>query len=140
MEYLVFNSLLTAYVLYDGYNREVSPLWAWGLGTFLVGVIVLPFYFASRPLKDGEVRTGGFGWNVLSNFALVWTFFYVAVVFSSCAAAETASGSILAGGLGLVFFGIVWFGLLIVALVFGFFIKKDVSEKGPTGPLATESE
>ncbi len=140
MEYLVFNGLLTAYMAYDGYNRKVSNLWAWGLGALLVSVFVLPFYFAKRPLKDGEVRTGGFGWNVLKNFVFIWTFFFIFLVFGSCASAETVGGSLLAGGVGLFLFGIVWFSVLVVALVFGFFVKKDFSEEGPTGPLATDNQ
>lgn len=140
MEYFFFNGLLVAFLAYDGYKREVSNLWVWGLGTLLVGVLVLPFYFAKRPLKEGEVQTGGYAWNVLKNFALLWTFLFVFLVFNSCIAAETAAGSLLAGGLGLFVFGIVWFGVLVVALVFGLFIKKDISREGPTGPLANESK
>jgi len=140
MEYFAFNGILLAYLAYDAYNREVSNIWAWGLGTLLVGVVVLPFYFANRPLKDGEVRTGGFGWNVLKNFTLLWTFLFVVLVFSSCAAADTVEGSMLAGGIGLFFFGIIWFGALVVALVFGLFIKKSITEEGPTGPLAAGDE
>jgi len=140
MEYFVFNGVLVAYLIYDGYKREASNVWAWGLGTLLVGVIVLPFYFANRPLQDGEVRTGGFGWNVLKNFALLWTFLFVILVFSSCASADTVGGSLLAGGIGVFFFGIIWFGALVVALVFGLFIKKDITEEGPTGPLTPDNE
>jgi len=43
------------------------------IGTVFLGPIILPIYLASRPLKQGEVREGGKGWNILKNFAILWT-------------------------------------------------------------------
>jgi hypothetical protein len=140
MEYFVMNGLFAAYLVYDGYRRKASNVWIWAIGTLLAGVLVLPFYFAGRPLRDGEVQTGGYGWNVLKNFVLLWTLLFLGLTFSSCVMAETAAASALAGGLGLIVFGTIWFGVLVVALVFGLFIKKDVSREGPTGPLTSDGE
>jgi O-antigen/teichoic acid export membrane protein len=146
MSYLVFNGLLLIYLLWDGYNRQVSHLWAWALGTLLAGVLVLPFYFPHRPLKQGEVRTGGYGWNVLKNFSLLWTLLMAFAAVSGLAnvdsqfqQAQTDAeevGTALGTSLGLGMIGCTWFLPMVGALTLGLFLKKDVHEEGPTGPLA----
>jgi 4-amino-4-deoxy-L-arabinose transferase-like glycosyltransferase len=146
--YLIVNGLLLAYLIWDGRRREVSKIWAWGIGTALAGALVLPFYFASRPLMEGEVRSGGYGWNVVRYFALLWTFLFFIIGMASCASvgevAESAqtdaekAGAAIAGGIGFVFIGISWFFPLVGSLVVGVFLKKDVKEEGPTGSLAVE--
>lgn len=150
MGYIVFNGLLLAYLIWDGYKREVSNLWAWGLGTILMGVLVLPFYFAKRPLTDGEVRTGGFSWNVLKNFVILWTLLIVVLgigygarvseTFQTAQSDAEQAGAVIGTGLGFGILGFMWLFPLIGAGVLGLFLKKDVNEEGPTGPLANEDE
>lgn len=146
--YLVVNGLLLAYLIWDGNRREVSNMWAWAVGTVLLGVLVLPFYLAKRPLMEGEVRSGGYGWNVVRYFALLWTFLFFVIGVASCASVgETVegaqtdaekAGAAIGAGLGFMFIGVMWFFPLVGSLVVGFFLKKDVKEEGPSGPLAIE--
>lgn len=133
--YLVTNGLLLAYLIWDGRRRKVSKIWAWALGSVMAGPLVLPFYFASRPLMEGEVRSGGYGWNVVRYFALLWTFLFLVIGVASCANvgetvesaqtdAEQASATIGAG-LGFMFIGVMWFFPLVGSLVVGFFLRKS---------------
>jgi len=112
-------------------------------------ILVIPFYLAKRPLKAGEVREGGTGWNVIKYFAVFWTILmFTAGMFgligagemvgntaSDAEAAGAAIGSVL--GLGMIF--TLWFIVLVGALVIGVFVKKQsVIEKGPSFPNKSE--
>lgn len=145
---LVIIAAIAAYTAYDAYNRKMGGGTAalWGIGTFIICPVIFPIYMAKRPLKDGEVREGGFAWNLLKNFALVWT---VLMAFATMAgiggAAETTeaaasdaekAGAAIGMGLGVCMLGTVWFVPMVGAMVLGFFLKKDTKEEGPTGPLA----
>jgi hypothetical protein len=79
--YFIIFGLLALYVIIDGSSRklEVVKTVLWAIGTFLLGVVVLPIYIAKRPLKANQIREGGFAWNVLKNFALTWTILMVAI-------------------------------------------------------------
>jgi hypothetical protein len=74
MRYFLLYCVFALWVLLDGLIRKISA-WAvlWALGTAIFGPIVLPIYLALRPLKQGEVREGGRPWNILKNFAILWT-------------------------------------------------------------------
>lgn len=146
MWYWVVGGLLGAWVGWDAYQRE-NKWFGWGLGTLLLGFFVLPFYFAKRHLREGEVREGGTAWNVLRGFALVWTVYMAAlgvaglvVVSGSTSAAMTTAeetGAALGAAMGMGMIAAVWFFPMFGALVLGFFLKKSsVVEEGPTGPLA----
>lgn len=131
-------------------RRYAAGTW-WSIATALFGPITAPIYFASRPLRKGESREGGRGWNILKNFALFWT---VTMAICTMAGMVNVAGSTSemdndyerAGaaigtviGLGLLFF--LWFFPMVGALAVGMFLKKSsVVETGPTGPLATEEE
>lgn len=144
--YLITSGILLSYLIWDGRRRKVSNLWAWAAGAALAGPLVLPFYFAGRPLMEGEVRSGGYGWNVVRYFALLWTFLFFVIGMVSCAgvgeATESAqtdaerAGAAIGAGIGFFLIGVTWFVPLVGSLVFGFFLKKDIKEEGPTGPLA----
>lgn len=149
MGYLIFNGLLLLYLLWDGYRRQASYLWAWALGVIIIGVLVLPFYFAKRPLREGEVRSGGFGWNVLKNFAILWTLLMIVIGIAAASGvgevmqeAQTdaeQAGAVLGTGLGFGMLGCMWFIPMVGALIFGLFVKNSADvEEGPTGPLAEE--
>jgi len=114
-------------------------------------VVVIPFYFAKRPLKAGEVREGGTAWNVIKSFAIFWTIFmFVAGVVGMISASKVVEkansgaeqvGATIGTAIGIsVIFG-VWFIVLIGTLVLGLFLKKSsIVENGPTGNLALEKE
>jgi len=146
MWYFVLYAIFAIWVFADA-KKRMNHVVGWPLATFLLGPIVLPFYFAKRNLKEGEVREGGTGWNVLKNFALFWTITMVVagiagmvsvsdVVQQAGSEAEQAGVAIGATlGLGMIFG--LWFIVLVAALVLGLFLKKSsIVEKGPTGPLA----
>ena len=69
----------------------------WPAMTFLVGPITLPVYFAKRHLKEGEVREGGTGWNVLKNFTLLWTLMMVVVGFAGLVGVSEVVGGASSG-------------------------------------------
>lgn len=149
MWYFIIFGLLTIWVVIDGIKRKLGAKTAlWAIGTFLLGVIILPIYFAERPLKAGEVREGGLAWNVLKNFALTWTLLIVAIGISAMGAASStaptsdaeAAGAAIGTGIVFMILAVVWFFPMVGALVLGFFLKKNtVVERGPTGPLAEEA-
>lgn len=137
---------MAVWVAWDA-NRRKNNWFGWGGGTLFLGFLVLPFYFAKRHLKDGEVREGGTAWNVLRGFALVWTGYMIAlavaalgVISESASETMTAAeqtGTALGSMMGLGMIGALWFFPMFGALVLGFFVKKSsVVEEGPTGPLS----
>jgi hypothetical protein len=80
---------------------------------------------------EGEVRSGGYGWNVVRYFALLWTFLFFVIGVASCAnvgetveSAQTdaeQAGAGIGAGIGFMFIGVMWFfssGWLISGRVF----------------------
>src|SRR5215216_1015501 len=82
MWYIIIFGLLTLSVAFDASRRKLGAAKTilWAIGTFLLGVIVVPIYLAKRPLKVNEVREGGLAWNLLKNFALTWTILMVGAI------------------------------------------------------------
>jgi len=148
--YFIIFGLLALYVIIDGSSRklEVVKTVLWAIGTFLLGVVVLPIYIAKRPLKANQIREGGFAWNVLKNFALTWTILMVAISISAIGAATgtpvnsdaEAAGTAIGVGIVIVILAVVWFFPMVGAIVLGFFLKNSaIVERGPTGRLAQEA-
>lgn len=146
MVYFVVAGVFAIWVFSDAYARKSGPL-IWSVGTFLLGPLVLPFYFAERNLKRGETREGGKGWNVLKNFALSWSFTtattgIVLIVAAGDVASREATeagqaGATIGAVMGLGVLGAAWFFPMVGALVLGLFLRKtNEVEKGPTGALA----
>ncbi len=145
MWYPITYGILALWVYIDAKQRMNNAI-AWAIATFMFGVIVLPIYLAKRNLKEGEVREGGTGWNILKNFAIFWTLTMAIVAIEGIQnvseviqQTETEAehiGATIGATLGLgMIFGL-WFIVLLAALVLGLFLKTSVVEKGPTGPLA----
>lgn len=143
--YFLLYIVVAIWLFLDAGKRRYTGI-PWAIATVIFGPVIVPFYLAKRPLKNGEVREGGFGWNVLKNFALFWTItifvgFVAGLANVSHVAANAHSDAEMAGaGIGLVLGGAmifgVWFVVLLGALVLGFFLKKSsIVERGPTGPL-----
>ncbi len=127
-----------------------SSIAAWTLGTFFLGPIILPVYLAKRPLKKGEVREGGAAWNVLKNFAILWTVLMAIVGLSAMMKVGQATSSLetdaakAGAGLGILlgmgFLAAVWFVPTMGTAVLGFLLKKNsIVETGPTGPLVGQN-
>lgn len=151
MSYFLLYGVLALWVLFDGLNRKMgASIVLWVVGTVLVGPIILPIYLAVRPLKQGEVREGGKAWNVLKNFAILWTIVMIIVTVAALLnVADVTKGltseAQLAGAglgtlIGMAVLGAVWFFPTMGAAVIGFMVKKNtIVETGPTGPLVGQA-
>ncbi len=148
MWYWILDTILALWILIDSMSRRMrGSSVVWAAGTLLLGPILCPVYFAVRPLKAGEVREGGRGWNVLKNFALLWTLFMAVAAIAGLVnvAQQTRprtsdaemAGAAIGTALGLGMIAALWFFPMVGAVVFGFILKKNsIVERGPTGPLA----
>jgi hypothetical protein len=147
MWYVALYGMFAVWVLLDGIARRIgASVAAWTVGTLLLGPIVLPIYLAKRPLKKGEVREGGTAWNVLKNFAILWTVLMAMAGFgammhmgetvSSLDSDAARAGAGLGMLLGMGFLAVVWFLPTCGTAVLGFLLKKNsIVETGPTGAL-----
>ena len=129
MWYLILFGMFAAWVLFDGLSRKYGgAAVGWAFGTLFLGPLLVPVYLAKRPLKIGEFRIGGLGWNLLRYFAIVWTVYVIAGVI----VVRAAVGSFP----GMGFWAKVWFAPTFGAVLLGFLLKKKtVVENGPTGSL-----
>lgn len=145
--YFLLYAIVAAWVFFDAKKRGNNAL-AWAVATFLIGVIVAPYYLAKRYLLAGEVREGGVAWNVLRYFALFWTLTMAIVTIGAMGAVSSSmptsgnqyeeAGAVIGATIGIGMILTVWFMVLVAALVIGMFLKKSsIIEKGPTGPMAT---
>ena len=134
------------WVVIDGLQRKLRiKAIIWSIATLIIGVLTLPIYLATRPLKAGESREGGTAWNILRNFALFWTIFLVIVTLSWLVAMNGTTpatnsdweqaGRAIGTTLGLGLMCGLWFLPMLAALVIGFFLKSSRVEQGPTGSL-----
>jgi hypothetical protein len=90
---------LVAIWVADGARRRklgAAKIILWAIGTFIIGVVVLAFYIAKRPLKPNEVREGGFAWNVLRAKALSWTLFVIAVGIAAISGIGNTASAVIA--------------------------------------------
>lgn len=135
MAWLVVAALLALYVAYDATRRESPRAGQWVALTLIGGALVMPFYLAGRRLRPGEIRSGGFGWNVCRYFALTWSLFVGAGFFAGCLAwSETYNGS-TGAAIGTVIGAGFWFGIWFmgtaVALLLGLMLRNSaVVERG----------
>jgi hypothetical protein len=150
MWYLILNPVVALWVFFDARSRKMERPALWGIGTVLMMILVIPSYFATRSLKDGEVREGGTAWNVVKSFAIFWTLtMFVAGVWAMIAVSGSTSpgaseaeqtGAAIGTALGLGLIMGLWFFVLAGALVIGLFLKKSsIVETGPTGTLIFQS-
>ena len=144
MWYWVFNIVLALWVFFDCRKRMNS--FGWLIGTLLVGVLTLPIYLAKRNLLPKETREGGTGWNILKNFALLWSLFMLVAIISGVTSVSQevanvhdefeAAGFAIGATLGVGALIGLWFFVMLMALIIGAFLKKSsLVEEGPTGKL-----
>src|SRR5919112_438504 len=141
----VISVVLSVWVARDARRRQtrVAPFW-WGLGVFLFWMLFFPLYLARRPLKAGEVRRGGKGWNFMKNLAIVISVYApVVLLLGSVGVASEATSAQEAAALmvGVVLLvGLVWLVFAGGTLALGLILKKpSVIERGPPGPRAQAS-
>ena len=142
---LIISLVLAVWVGRDAGRRQThtSPF-LWGFGVFLFWTLFFPLYLAKRPLKAGEVRSGGRGWNFMKNLAIVVTAYVpVAVVLGlsdAVAQVTSAEEAVALVAIFILLVGLMWLVFAGGILLIGLIIKKSsVIERGPTGTLAQAS-
>jgi len=149
MWYPVLYFIFAIWVFFDSKKRKGTP-WISAIVVLLFGPLMLPYYFATRNLKEGEVREGGMGWNWMKNLIIFWTI--TCIIWGIAAMSEVSKtmeatqkvtdqlGTAIGAGIGLGLIFVIWFVITLVALVIGLLLKKSsIVEKGPTGALAVEA-
>lgn len=120
--------------------------WLWSVFGFFCNFFAIAILHGQRWLKEGETRSGGRGWDSCRWFAILSTpfFFFAGLsgLFAASQGVDTSSEAAQAGaaigmtlGIGMLFF--LWLFVMIASILFGFVLKKDTKEEGPTGPLAS---
>jgi len=148
---ITYHLLVSATIAYlvsrDSLSREGKlPHWGYLLAcVFNLWAFALPFYFAKRRLLDGEVRRGGYYWNVCRSFTLLWTLLFFVLFFWSFVSKSWRIDDLS----GMEFFAIVaasgmiysiWVGGVSVAAVLGFVLRDpDSVEHGTGAPIAPAS-
>lgn len=146
MWYWLLNIAVAFWVFKDAQSRRMDNPIAWAVGTFFIMIAALPFYYAKRNLKSGEVREGGTAWNVIKVFSLAWTaMMFIASIAGLFAATSSVSpyassahqaGAAIGTAMGMGMMLMIWIVVLVGALVIGLFLKKSsIVETGPTGNL-----
>lgn len=142
---LAISLVLAVWVGRDASRRQTQTApFLWGLGVLLVWILFLPLYLTKRPLKTGEMRSGGRAWNFMKYLAIVVTA-YVPIVMvlglpDVAAQATSAEEAVELVVLFVLLMGLVWVifagGVLLIGLVLK---KSSVIERGPTGTSAQAS-
>lgn len=113
---LMLNVALTVWILFDARTRK-NNFAIWFVLMLILGfLIILPVYFARRNLKSGEIREGGFAWNIIRNYTLSFTGFM-----------SLAMVTVLLEGQGgtLPFLIILWLFITFTMLIIGLFVKQS---------------
>lgn len=148
---ITYHLLVSATIAYlvsrDSLSREGKlPHWGYLLAcVFNLWAFAFPFYFAKRRLFDGEVRRGGYYWNVCRSFTLLWTLLFFVLFFWSFVSKSWRISDLS----GMEFFAIVaasgmiysiWVGGVSVAAVLGFVLRDpDSVENGTGAPVVPAS-
>ena len=142
---LAISLVLAVWVGRDASRRQTQTApFLWGLGVLLVWILFLPLYLTKRPLKTGEVRSGGGGWNFMKYLAIVVTA-YLPIVMVLGLSDVVAQATSVEEAVALVVIFVLMMGLVWVifaggVLLIGLILKKSsVIERGPTGTLAQAS-
>jgi len=142
---LTISLVLAVWVIWDAGRRQTQTApFLWGLGVLLFWILFFPLYLAKRPLKAGEVRSGGRVWNFMKNLAIVVTVYVpIVMVLGLSEVAAQATSVEEAVALVVIFvllMGLIWLifagGLLVVGVILK---KSSVVERGPTGTLTQAS-
>jgi len=136
-------------VYVDARHRRSRSPFLWGAGSFLLCAVIAPIWYAVRPLRAGEARTGGRVHNAVNAFGVLWM-----VLLMLAAAVEFIRrvSLVATGERGVLrtFFSLwhlgntAWLVLGISGFVFLLLStwtnKKGVIEYGPTGSLASQQQ
>ena len=142
---LAISLVLAVWVGRDASRRQTQTApFLWGFGVLLVWLLFFPLYLAKRPLKTGEVRSGGRVWNFMKYLAIAVSAYVpiVMVLALSDVAAQATSveEAVALVGIFVLVMGLVWVIFAGGVLLIGLILKKSsVIERGPTGTLAQAS-
>ena len=104
----------------------MAPRW-WTVAPAIAGPLGLAAYLAFRPLREGESREGGTGWQAASMFVVAWTALVVVAGLWNLAFPFSTPTQLAT----------VWALAAVPALVVGLALKRSTVEHGPTGMLRT---
>jgi len=136
------NLATTLYIGISAYNRKIRWWSLWALPALLLGVLVIPFFRAFRPLKDDETRSGGKLYLVLRDFAriiiLVFGLSYAVVFVAGIGGMESANTDAGEAGvfMGMSLSAICILPIMLMVWIIPRALRSDQTEEGPTGPLA----
>jgi hypothetical protein len=124
--YFLESGLLAAWLVSDAWERKAKATnaFGWAAAALVLAPIVVPRWYANRPLKAGETRKGGSDSNFYTAFGIL------TVLFTGVSAAC----NFLAFGPDRGFELIINSGFAVagMGLVLGLAAKQDkVTEKGP---------
>jgi hypothetical protein len=133
--YFLESGLLAAWLVSDAWERKAKAknAFGWAAAALVLAPIVVPRWYANRPLKAGETRKGGSDSNFYTAFGIV------TVLFTGVSAAC----NFLAFGPDRGFELIINSGFAVagLGLVLGLAAKQDkVTEKGPVAVRAEMEE
>jgi ankyrin repeat protein len=136
MSYVALAGTCAAWVFCDARLRNAAAIF-WSILAAVLGPLALPVYLAKRPLKEGEIREGGFGWQLFKNLALLWTLAIGLIIVKGfttvTGGAVSFRGEIQLAGIAVGFGVLVlgWLSILIGIAVIALLLKKSsIIEKG----------
>jgi ankyrin repeat protein len=137
MWYVALAATCVVWVFCDARLRNAAAVF-WSVLAAVLGPLVLPVYLAKRPLKEGEIREGGFGWQLFKNLALLWTLAIGLIIVKGFM--TVAGGAVgfrseiqLAGiAVGFGVLVLAWLSILVGVAVIALLLKKSfILKKGP---------
>ena len=135
--YFLLYFILSLWVVYDAGKRKNNMI-TWPVATALFGLIALPVYLAKRNLLADETREGGVAWNTIKYFVLFWTLtitidgIHAIAVMSEMTDRMSPGVSDFGEAIAIGAYVFVWFAVVILALILGLFLKKNIIEKSVT--------
>lgn len=135
---ILFGGPVAGYIYWDASRRKASVRTWCALG-LIFSVLALPFYWANRPLREGESRSKSKLLAVLKGFGALWSYFIgsmvIRLLIDTGFTWEAFIGTIVLAGVWVLPF---WLGrgpLFLIGVT-----TTTEKEYGPTGPLAKTSD
>lgn len=121
--YPLWTAAAAGWVLVDARARLAKRHWIAAVA--IAGPVGLAAYLALRPLRQGESREGGRTWKFLSMFVVWWT----------ALLAFAALWNLVMPFVDVATIAAAWAFTALPALTVGLALKRNTTERGPTGAL-----